>query len=182
MVAVGIMAIIMSIGLPAFTRNMHQDSMRKAVQDVMEVCSDPRARAILNGIPMELRIRPAERGFSVAAVSGSSEDESMGPKSGLPDRVDYKWGDRMVEHPASTSESASLSVKLSSSIIIEGLGVNGEDWTEDAEARVRFYPNGTSDQMSIVLLSDKGERRNIWLEVVTGMAEFEVDPLKFRVR
>ena len=76
----------------------------------------------------------------------------------------------------------SLSAQLSPSIIIEGLGISGEDWTEDEEARVRFYSNGTCDEMSIVLLSDKGERRNIFLEVVTGMADYEVDPMKFRVR
>ena len=34
--------------------------------------------------------------------------------------------------------SKSLSVKLSPTIIIEGLGVNGEDWTEDEEALVRL--------------------------------------------
>ena len=67
-------------------------------------------------------------------------------------------------------------------IIIEGLGVNGEDWTEDESARVRFYPNGTSDEMSIVILAENQERRNIWLEVVTGLAEFEVDPQKFKAR
>jgi hypothetical protein len=70
-------------------------------------------------------------------------------------------------------------VKLSPSIVVEGLGVNGEDWTEDDEAHVRFYPNGTCDQMSVVLLSDKGERRNIWLEMVTGYADVESDPQKF---
>ena len=60
--------------------------------------------------------------------------------------------------------------------------MSGEDWTEDEEAHVWFYSNGTCDEMSLVLLSDKGERRNIFLEVVTGLAEFEVDPLKFRDR
>ena len=89
----------------------------------------------------------------------------------------------MVDHPvASSGGGGGMSVKLSPSIRIEGLGVSGEDWTEDEEAHVWFYANGTCDEMSLVLLSDKGERRNIFLEVVTGMAEFEVDPLKFKDR
>ena len=33
-----------------------------------------------------------------------------------------------------------------------------------------------------VLLSDQGERRNIWLDVVTAQADFEVDPHKFKER
>ena len=86
-------------------------------------------------------------------------------------------------HSGGGGENLSFfSATLSDKITIEGLGINGEDWTEDETGRVRFYPNGTSDEMSIVLLSDRQERRNIWLEVVTGLAEFEVDPQKFKAR
>jgi prepilin-type N-terminal cleavage/methylation domain-containing protein len=200
MVAVGIMAVIMTIAIPTLFQNMHPDSMRKAVKDVMTICSDARARAILDGATMEVRIRPGDRTFSVgpAADSGGNEigasrsfmfqgDEMVeqpaaGPGGGLPGRKDYKWGDRMDRRPAGGGGPVSGAVTLSPTIIIEGLGVNGEDWTEDEEARIRFRPNGTCDEMSIVLMSDKGERRNIWLEVVTGLAELEVDPTKFRDR
>ena len=84
--------------------------------------------------------------------------------------------------PGSSSEGARTSFRLSDKIQIEGLGINGEDWTEDEVARVRFYPNGTSDECSIVLYSVDGERRNIWLDVVTAQADFEVDPQKFKAR
>jgi type II secretory pathway pseudopilin PulG len=177
MVAVGMMVMFVSIGIPTLYRSMNQDSMRKAVSDVMEVCSVARARAILDGAPMELCIRPAQRSFTVGAAADRNSDWT-----GLQPRVDYQFGDRMRAHPEPAPARSGFSVSLSPSIIIEGLGVNGEDWTEDQEARVRFYPNGTCDAMSIVLLSDKGERRNIWLEVVTGFAELEVDPFKFRAR
>ena len=182
MVAVGIMAVLLSIGIPTLYTNMHQDSMRKAVNDVMEVCGNVRARAILDGTTMELRIRPAEGSFSMGAVA--AVDHSGEREGGLSERVNYQWGDRMRDHPAPSGGGnvGGLSVKLSPSIRIEGLGVSGEDWTEDEEAHVWFYSNGTCDEMSLVLLSDKGERRNIFLEVVTGLAEFEVDPLKFRDR
>jgi prepilin-type N-terminal cleavage/methylation domain-containing protein len=177
MVAVGMMAVFMSIAIPTLYRNMNQDSMRKAVSDVMEACSVARARAILDNAPMELRIRPVERSFMVGPAAQQNTD-----LGGIQPRVDYQFGDRMVAHPSPASAGSGFSVTLSHSIIIEGLGVNGEDWTEDQEARIRFYPNGTCDEMSIVLFSDKGERRNIWLEVVTGFAELEVDPFKFRAR
>lgn len=175
MVAVGIMAVLMTVAIPRLYQDMHQDSMRKAVSDVMEVCSHARARAILDGTAMELRIRPAERYFSVVPATRSDEEV------GVAQTFSFQ-GHELVERTRTPVGGAALSVKLSESILVEGLGVNGEDWTEDEEARVRFYPNGTCDEMSIVLLSDKGERRNIWLEVVTGMAELEVDPQKFRAR
>ena len=183
MVAVGIMAVFMTIGIPKLFQNMHQDSMRKAVSDIMEVCATARARAILDGGTTVLRIRPHDRSFSVGAASQTGDQSSMGVGAGLPERNNYQFGDRMRQQRAAPNPAASgNAAKLSSFIIVEGLGVNGEDWTEDEEAQVRFYPNGTCDAMSIVLLSDKGERRNIYLEVVTGFAELEVDTFKFRAR
>ena len=40
------------------------------------------------------------------------------------------------------------------------------EWT-----RVRFYPNGTSDEMTVIFHSDKGEFRKITLEPTTGLAD-----------
>jgi prepilin-type N-terminal cleavage/methylation domain-containing protein len=185
MVAVGMMAVIMSISIPYLYHNMHQDSMRKAVSDVMEACSTARARAILDNVPMDLRIRPADRVFSVGPAGGQSGDEPGGIGIGLPARVDYKWGDRMIGRPASGATGGGgpgFQVTLSPSIRVEGLGINGEDWTQDEEGRVRFYPNGTCEEMSLVLRSDKGELRNVWLEVVTAFADLEADPFKFKDR
>jgi hypothetical protein len=39
---------------------------------------------------------------------------------------------------------------------------------------VRFFPNGTCDEMTLVLRSDKNEWRTISLEVTTGLASVEV--------
>src|ERR1051325_7209106 len=101
-----------------------------------------------------------------------------------PDVAGKDW--RMPAKPAGKTGSggggAGFAVKLSDKIIVEGMGINGEDYTEDEVGRVRFYPNGTSDEFSIVLLSDRGERRNITLEVVTGLADVETDPNKFKAR
>ena len=49
-------------------------------------------------------------------------------------------------------------------------------------AEVRFYPNGTCDELTLVLLSERQERRNIWLEVVTGLAFMETDIKEFHAR
>ena len=77
----------------------------------------------------------------------------------------------------------SFSVTLPAGVFVEGLGVNGEDWTEDEVARVRFNPNGTSDEMTVVLFRpESNERRNIWLEVITGLSDIETDPAKFKAR
>ena len=176
MVAVGIIAVLMTIAIPSILRSKHEDSMRKAVSDVMEVCSTARARAILDCTTMEVCIRPMQRTFVVQAAHAVPTEGARGP------RTFGFQGDTMVQRGAVAGGPSGFSVTLSPHITIEGLGLSGEDWTQDEEAHVQFYQNGTCDEMSLVLLSDRGERRNIWLEVVTGFAEFEVDPFKFKVR
>ena len=42
------------------------------------------------------------------------------------------------------------------------------------EVTCLFYPNGTSDELAVVLASDQGEVRKITTEVVTGIADVEV--------
>ena len=59
--------------------------------------------------------------------------------------------------------------ELDPSVVIEGLGINNLDYTESDEARVRFFANGTSDEMTLVL-SSGGEYRKITLEVTTALA------------
>lgn len=174
MVAVGIMGIILTIAIPSLNQSLHQDSMRKAVQDVMDVCRAARARAILDGVTMELRIRPGDRQFTIAAGLVNAAP-AVGNAFGFAD-------DGVVERAAPAAGGGTM-VKLSDRIVIEGLGVNGDDWTEDEAAAVRFYPNGTCDEMSIILYApSSSERRNITLEVVTALADLETDPLKFKAR
>ncbi len=181
MVVVAIMGIVMTIAIPTIYHQFHPDSMRKAVADVREACEHARARAILNGAETDLVIRPGDRRVE---ISSASSPAPRGDRLLSPDVAGNDW--RMPATPAARSssgaEGGSFSVKLSDHITIEGLGINGEDYTEDVEGRVRFYPNGTSDEMSIVLLSDHGERRNITLEVVTGLSDVESDPYKFKAR
>ncbi len=50
------------------------------------------------------------------------------------------------------------------------LDVNLSEYKDQETARVRFYPNGTCDEMTLILRSDKGEQRGIVLEITTGLA------------
>ncbi len=179
MVVIAIMGIVMTIAIPTIYQQLHPESMRKAVSDVMEACSHARARAILDGAPTDLVIHPAIRQFEVVAGSSISPEQG-GPLAPEMAGSDWHTAPRTVSRGG--SGGGAFSVKLSDRIVIEGMGINGEDYTEDEVGRVRFYPNGTSDEFSIVLLSDRGERRNITLEVVTALADTESDPNKFKAR
>ncbi len=173
MVVVAIAGLIMTIAIPSIYQLTHPETMRTSVEKMIEACGEARATAILQGVTTELRLRPADNQISVVSI-GSTAPE---PEAALFDAE----GAPLARKPAGGGASI-FSWKFGETIIMEGVGVNGEDWTEDEEAAVRFYPNGTSDEMSVVLTSKKGERRNVWLEVVTGLPEVETDPQKFRAR
>lgn len=172
MVVVAIMAVVMTISIPFIRTSIDGGKgMTRAVKDIQEICSHARAMAILQQTTTELIIRPRDGVFDVAVSSGG------------PGAAHSSGSDAPAALPAKAAgATGTFTTKLPDGVQIEGLGVNGEDWTEDAEARVRFYANGTSDEMSIVLLDDNNERRNIWLEVVTGLPELESDPYKFKAR
>ncbi len=181
MVVCAILAIILTLAIP-FVRTAIDNGkgMTKAMKDIQEACSHARAIAILQQTTSELRIHPNDGVFE---VSGSSSSSRSADSSFSPDVHGNEW--RMESRgggSSASSEGAGFKATLPTGIRIEGLGVNGEDWTEDEVAHVRFYPNGTCDAMSVVLKSDENERRNIWLEVVTGLPEVESDPQRFRAR
>jgi hypothetical protein len=52
------------------------------------------------------------------------------------------------------------------------LDINLSEYRESELARVRFFPNGTSDEMTLILRSDRNEYRKVWLEVTTGLVDW----------
>ena len=82
----------------------------------------------------------------------------------------------LVIHPQEgTMTAGKFSATIPENVWIELLNVNfGPELMEAEEARVHFYPNGTSDEFTIVLKSDEQEAQKISLEVVTGLADVEV--------
>jgi len=66
-----------------------------------------------------------------------------------------------------------MSGQMSDSTRIEMLDVNFMEYKDAEVARVRFYPNGTSDEMTLVLQSDTGDWKKITLEAVTAIADVD---------
>ena len=172
MVVVGIIGIILGIAVPGIYRQLHPNPLQKAVDDIREACKAAHEMAVLRSATTSLSIDLKSRSFSLQGASAPGPETGMSPE-----------GPAAFSRVADVGSSAKGSFQLSDRVIIEGLGINGLDWTEDERAEVRFYPKGTSDEFSIVLRwVDNGELRNIWLDAITSYAEFEVDPNKFRHR
>ena len=149
MIVVGILALVCSFGIPAMVQSLRKEGMRKAVADLVEACSHARAQAILTAQPTDLIINPLNGSFQVGGPA-PAEDETA---------------------PAKT---AVYSSRLPENFVIEMLDVNFNELKEAEQARVRFYPNGTSDEFTIVLRSPQQEYRRISLEIITGLPDVEV--------
>ncbi|MFM1770780.1 MAG: hypothetical protein RJA22_3309 [Verrucomicrobiota bacterium] len=169
MVVVAIMAIVMTVSVP-FLRNAIDTpkGMNGAFKILDEACREARAIAILQQTTSELRIRGdgtlevSATGGGGGARAGAGEARGAAPSSGGP-----AGGPR----------------KLPEGVGIEAILANGEDVTELDMARVVFRSNGTCDELQMVLnYPANNERRQVWLDVVTSVLDFESDPAKFKMR
>jgi prepilin-type N-terminal cleavage/methylation domain-containing protein len=154
MVVVGVMGVLLTMGIPSILKVIKREGMRKAVKEVQDVCSNARARAIFSGTQAEVVFHPLEKRFEVGGTGGAASG-----------------GEGASERP-SRLEGEGLSGQLPNEITIEMLDVNLLEYRESEVAHVRFFPNGTSDEMTLILRSDKNEFRKIWLEVTTALTDW----------
>jgi prepilin-type N-terminal cleavage/methylation domain-containing protein len=157
MVVVAIMGVILAAGIPSLYRMMQKEGMRKVTSEVMEVCGKARAQAILRGTPVDIMFYPLEHRLVISGASAPSPQSAE---------------DILDEKPVVTP-GAGQSALIPEDFSIEMLDINLSEYRESEWARVRFYPNGMSDEMTLVLRSPKEEYKKITLEVTTGLASID---------
>jgi prepilin-type N-terminal cleavage/methylation domain-containing protein len=153
MMVVAIIGLVMTMGVPGILRATRQEPMRKAVNDVMEICSHARAQAILHGVTMDVVFHPQS---GQVALAGAETASPAGDSK-----------------PSTTGASSLNSTRFADSITLDMLDINLLEYRDADEARVRFFQNGTSDEMTLILHSGD-QYRKITLEVTTGLASMEV--------
>ncbi len=167
MIVIGMAALVMTVTIPFVKRTIHRDAVYQAVHAIEDACQNARAAAIFNNATSELVIRPREKqvvvhpGHSAAVVRTSQADGEDGAS------------------PASAASAFQSSVKpfsghLGEDVSIELLDVNFVELRDEEEARIRFHPNGTSDEFTIVLRIGASAWRKITLDLVTGLPTLQV--------
>jgi len=164
MVVVGIMAMVMLMSIPFVRGTMHREALAQSMRDLEEVCGSARRKAILQGSMAEIVFHPRERTFQVVGAS-------PGPGNAEPASSDTATA------PASHSGESG---RIPDNLIIDMLDVNLSEYKDSEEARVRFYPNGTSDELTVIIHSEKQEYFKMALEATTGLPTWERDPSKFK--
>ena len=159
MVVIFVMAIVLTMGVPLVYKTFKKEPMRQAISDVMEVCSRARALAILQGTVAEAVFHPPEGRFE---VSGGSAPP--------PPRADITLDVVTIEPPKPPPPKGSgMSGQLPEGLEVEMLDINLLEYRTEEVARVRFYPNGTCDEMTIIMRYGT-DQRGVMLEATTGLA------------
>lgn len=139
MLVVGILGVLLGVSVPAFYQAVKKEPLRKALVGVSEACEMARAQAILNGKTVSVNFQPQERTFSV--------------EGGAAGKI----------HPGAVTSGS-----IDDSIGIEMLDVNLIEYREAEAARVRFFPNGTCDEFTLILRSSRNDWYKLTVEPSTG--------------
>jgi len=169
MVVVGIIGLIALIGIPSIYQMLKKEGMRRAVMDMKEVLGNARAQAILSGGEVQLKIYPPENRFEIVAAARPAAETTAAPAAG-------PAGAAAGPPPGSQTTSGSLPPGITFGMLqVNLLNFRESEWT-----RVRFFPNGTSDEMRLVLVADNGEIRGFELEPTTGLVHIVSDIQEIR--
>jgi len=163
MMVVAIFGLMLTMSVPAILRTMHQEPLRKAVNDVMDICSHARAQAILHGVPVSVVFHPRSGQVALASIATTNLTGSFLPSDAPAGEI----------RPSTSNSSPLNSTQINSDITIDMLDINLLEYKGSDEARVRFFSDGTSDEMTLILHSGD-QYRKITLEVTTGLASVEV--------
>jgi Tfp pilus assembly protein FimT len=159
MIVIAIIAIVASAGVPLMTRALNKDQLAKAVNDVLEGCKLARDRAILQNRPYDFVIR--------------SKSENEWDMNVEPAKIKDAAGAGASSATSAVKEAPSLigdfPRQFGRDVAFELIYVNLADAMTASEARVRFYPNGTADEFTVVM-NAHGKSRTIKVDIITGAA------------
>jgi prepilin-type N-terminal cleavage/methylation domain-containing protein len=171
MIVIAIMAVVMSLSIPTFYRSLERDTIRRATQKILDFCADARAQAIISGRPCDLVIHPAERSFAAQLVADPAKSaEQLAVEQAERDLLEALQPANEEVEPGEETERS-----LPKDIAILFIGVNFVPDLQVMDAvHVRFYPNGTGDEFTMVIGSDQNAVRKFTMEVATGVVKWEV--------
>ena len=145
MMVVAIIGLVVAMGVPAILSVTHEEPLRKTVQNVTDICFNARAEAIQYNKMTVVAFYPVLK--KIELVGGVDSSVALS---------------RLGQKPVT-------SVQFDQSVDVDELDINIMNFTTSPEAFVRFYPNGTCDEMYLALKSGT-QYRKITLDPVTALA------------
>ena len=157
MIVVAIIGLVAAMSVPSILQTFRKDGMRKALDEVQQVLIGARSRAIYSNRTTEVIFHPAEKRMEIADAPA---DDSVMPLAGA------TANNSGAPPPPPNAQS---SLVLPDNVDIAMLDINLLDYGASDVARVRFFPNGTCDELTLVLHSGDAWQK-ITLEFSTALA------------
>lgn len=167
MIVVGIAALVLTISVPFVQRTLHQDATYTAVKVFTEGLQNARSIAILGNQATDFVIDPVERTVSVAVAPPRISTNA--PAAGLAAGTGPDGEPR-----AKAQTPPPFTGRIGEEVNLVMLEVNLQDQMEEEHARVRFFPNGTSDEFTVVFRVGANQWRRLTLDAITGVPNLEV--------
>jgi prepilin-type N-terminal cleavage/methylation domain-containing protein len=161
MIVMAIIMIIMATGIPSIVRSLERDELSRAVKDTIEGCKTARDRAIFQGIPWAFVVtvdQQMERHLKVEPMPGDSAQRTRSGEVGPG-----------LSAASNDSPYSGFPRKLGNNVYVDKIAVNFKEPDQEADVRVRFFPNGTADEFTVVY-SIGQKQRFLKVDVVTGLA------------
>ncbi|MBU6410179.1 MAG: prepilin-type N-terminal cleavage/methylation domain-containing protein [Verrucomicrobia bacterium] len=149
MMVVAIIGLIMAMGIPSILLSLRQAPLRNAVNGVLEICTRSRDQAILARKIVTVTFEPK---------TGLVQTDATLDKALPSSRLGY---------------APATSIHLDSSVSVQMLDIDLFDETRAASATMQFYPNGTCDEMTLVVVCN-GQYREISMDPTTALASVEI--------
>ncbi|HEU5397608.1 MAG TPA: prepilin-type N-terminal cleavage/methylation domain-containing protein [Verrucomicrobiae bacterium] len=166
MVVVAIIGLIMAMGMPSIMSSVQKEGMRKAVSDIQDVCANARAQAIFQQRTMAVVFYPSERRFEVQAASDAA---TVAPPA---DAGNGNGGPPPTGKVPSFGENSGT---LPDGVDFVMVDIDRQEFVQADWVRCRFFPNGTADELTLVLHSSDAWKK-ISVEFATGQTDVsEVD-------
>lgn len=137
MLVIGILAIVMGMAVPPIYRGLSKEPMRRTIVGLQDAFMDARGAAIIEGKTTAVVFHPGDGTFGLEGAK--ARQRPGGEKGGV----------------------------IPEEILVEMIEINLMSFMQAEQARVRFFPDGTCDEFTLVLHSLKGDWRKVTLEPTT---------------
>lgn len=183
MVVIAIAAVLLVMAVPMLGVVIVERPIQDTTKSIMRALEEARKQAILNGTPYDMVIHPFEYTITISPGTGTA----IGMAGGAGGSTDRWWDSNDTGFRPSVDPTQGIDRKapagpfsIHEEVVIEMIAINYVESKDFPEARVRFYPNGTSDKFTMIFSRNADEWRGIHLDMISGRATFETEPRKFQ--
>jgi prepilin-type N-terminal cleavage/methylation domain-containing protein len=155
-IVVALLGLFCTMAIPSIYQLSRKTGLRRAISDLRDVCANARARSIFTGKEVTVMFYPLERKFGISGAPAAAAPTAGG-------------GETSAGLGAEVTPGTEVNGIIPEDVSLEMLDVNQSEYKDSDWTRVRFFPNGTCDELTVVYVSEDGEFRKLWLEPTTGL-------------